>query len=139
MYSQGSLVGEDHLAVTDLVLRPAERVLAQRVAVDAEFGHLRHFDFRDQAARRRIAAGEFDAGRLANHAAPSVAADEVLRPQRRGVRQFYVDPGVVLGASGDLVLAVERDGQLGNPPGEDSLDVVLPQPQARTGGEWGSR
>ncbi len=45
----------------------------------AELGLLFHLDLGDDPTRRRIPAGKVDAGRLADHAAAAVAADEVER------------------------------------------------------------
>ena len=63
---------------------------------DAQLRLLGHLDLGDQGAGRRVPPGELDAGRLADQAAPSVAPDEVLRPQRLAVGQLDVDAGVVL-------------------------------------------
>ena len=54
---------------------------------------LGHLDLGDQVAARRLAAGEIDAGRLADDAAPAVAADEVRRAQRLAVGELDVDAG----------------------------------------------
>ena len=70
----------DHLAVLDLVLDLAQGMRARGRAADAQFRLLGHLDLGEQAARRRIPAGEVDAGCLADQAASSVAPDEVLRP-----------------------------------------------------------
>ncbi len=78
-------------------------------------------------ADRRIPPGELDAGGLADHAASAVAADEVLRAQRRAVRHLHVDAGVVLHEARHLTSAIDRHRQLVDPAGEDALDVVLPQ------------
>jgi hypothetical protein len=47
------------------------------------------------------------------------------RPQRLAVRELNVDVGLVLRETRDVTSA----RQLGDPGGEDSLDVVLPQPE----------
>jgi hypothetical protein len=70
----------NHLAVADLVLRLAEGMDAKGIAVDAQLRRLDHLDLGDQAARRRIPSGEFDAGCLADQAASAVAPDEIFRP-----------------------------------------------------------
>ena len=119
----------DHLAVLDLVLDLAQGMRARGRAANAQFRLLGHLDLGEQAARRRIPAGELDAGCLADQAASSVAPDEVLRPQRLAVGQRDVDAGVVLGETGDLGAVVDRHLQLADPAGEDALDVLLPQPE----------
>ncbi len=69
----------DHLPVADLVFHFAQGMHAGGVVADAQLRLLGHLDLGDQAARRRIPPGELDAGCLADHAASSVATDEVLR------------------------------------------------------------
>src|SRR4029079_8145102 len=59
--------------------------------------------------------------------ASSVAPDEILRPQRLTVGQCNVDAGVVLREPRHFTSAVDRHRQLPDPPGQDALDVVLPQ------------
>src|SRR5262245_22271674 len=49
-----------------------------------------------------------DAGVLADHAAPSVAPDEILRAQRSTVRQLDVDAGVALRETGHPEPAMDR-------------------------------
>ena len=119
----------DHLAVSDLVLHLPEGMNAEGVAADAQFRLLGHLDLGDQGARRRVPAGELDAGCLADQTASSVAADEILRPQRLAVGQLDVDAGVVLRDTGHFTSAVDRHRQLADPAGQDALDVVLPQPE----------
>src|SRR5262249_49702188 len=80
-----------------------------------------------QRAARRIPPGELDAGCLANQAAPSVAPDEILGPQRLAAGQLDVDPGVVLCEGCHRTSAVNRHRQLIDPAREDALDVILPQ------------
>ena len=99
----------DHLAVLDLVLDLAQGMRARGRAADAQLRLLGHLDLGEQAARRRIPAGELDAGCLADQAASSVAPDEILRPQRPAVGQLDVDAGVVLREAGHLVAVVDRD------------------------------
>ena len=53
------------------------------VAADAPLRLSGHLDLGDEVAGRRVRAGERDAGRLADHAAPAIAPDEVRRPKRR--------------------------------------------------------
>src|SRR4029453_6859889 len=116
-------------AVADLVLDPAEAVDAGGVLADAPLRVLGHLDLGDQGARRRIPSGEVDAGRLADEASSSVAADEVLRPQRLAVGKLDPDAGVVLRDPSPLTFAVDGHRQLVDPAGQDALDVVLPQPE----------
>ena len=96
----------------------------------AQFRLLRHLDLGDQVADRRIPSGELDAGCLADHAASSVASDEVLRAQRPAVGQRDVDAGVVLREPCHLAPAIDRHRQLVDPAGQDALDVILPQPES---------
>jgi hypothetical protein len=122
-------VGVDHLAVADLVLQLAEGMRAGGGVADAQFRLLGHLDLGDQAARRRIPAGELDAGCPTDHAASSVTPDEVFRPQRLAVGQLDFDAGVVLRETRHLTSAIEQHRQLGDPAREYALDVVLPQPE----------
>ena len=66
---------------------------------------------------------------FADQAPSSVAPDEILRPQRPAVGQRDVHAGVVLRESGHLNAVLDRHLQLGDPAGEDALDVFLPQPE----------
>ena len=119
----------DHLAVLDLVLHLADRMHARGSAADAQFRLLGHLDLGEQAARRRIPAGELDAGCFTDQTASSVAPDEILRPQRLAVGQLDVDAGVVLREARHLTSAIDRHRQLADPAGQYPLDVVLPQPE----------
>ena len=119
----------DHLAVADLVLHLAQGMDARGSAAHAQFRLLGHLDLGEQAARRRIPAGELDAGCFTDQAASSVAPDEILRPQRLAVGQRDVDAGVVLREARHFTSAVDRHRQLADPAGQDALDVVLPQPE----------
>ena len=89
---------------------------------------LGHLDLGDEAARRRVPAGELDARRLADQAAPAVAPDEILRPQRSrrrpAGRRRRCRP-----ASKPVTSRAVEDGhaELGDPAGQDALDVLLPQ------------
>jgi broad specificity phosphatase PhoE len=75
----------DHGAVLNLVLGLAEGMRARGRAANAQFRLLGHLDFGEQGARRRIPAGELDAGCLPDQAASAVAPDEVVGPQRLAV------------------------------------------------------
>ena len=95
-----------------------------------EFRLLGHLDLGDQAARRRIRPGELDAGCFPDQAASAVAPDEILGPQRPDVGQLDVHAGVVLRETGDLTCrTADRHRELADPPSQDALDVVLPQPE----------
>jgi hypothetical protein len=61
---------------------------------------------------------------------PPVAADEILRAQRRPVGELHVDSGFVLHEARHLAPVKGRHGQLPDPGGQDALDVVLPQREA---------
>jgi len=61
-------------------------------ATEAELWLLLHLDLGDHPAGRGIQPGEVDAGCLADQAASSVAADEVLRSERRVARQLDTEP-----------------------------------------------
>ena len=74
-----------------------------------------------------IQTGELDAGGLADHAAPSVAADEILRSERRVIGQLDVDAGVVLREADHLTFAKDRNPELLHPAGQDALEVALPE------------
>ena len=102
---------------------------AEGVLAEAPFRLLGHLDLGDQPARRRIPAGEVDAGCFADHAASAVAPDEIFRPQRLAVGQLDVDAGVVLREARHFTSAIDRHRQLADPLGQDALDVVLPQPE----------
>ena len=66
---------------------------------------------------------------LADDAAPAIAADEVRGAQRVAVGQFDVDPGLVLRESDHLGALVDGHAELLDPVGQDSLDVLLRQPE----------
>ena len=71
---------------------------------------LGHLDLGDQVALGRVPAWELDPGGFADHAAPAVAPDEILRPQRSAVGQLDVDAGVVLREAGHLAPVVDPTG-----------------------------
>ena len=93
----------------------------------AELRLLVHLDLGDQPAPRRIPPGELDAGRLADHTAPSVAADQVARPKRLAAGQLDVDAGAVLREARHLAFADDGYSQLADPGGQDALEVALRQ------------
>src|SRR5262249_17896657 len=86
-----------------------------------------HLDLGDQVADGRIRPRKVDPGLLADQAATAVTSDEVVRPQRTAVGEGDVDAGVVVGKAGHLAPAQDRDPQLLDPGGEDTLDGVLPE------------
>src|SRR5262249_37001607 len=63
-----------------LAFSATDGVLPRVVATEAELGLVVHLDLGDHPTRRRVAAAEVDAGRLADDAATTVATDDVPRP-----------------------------------------------------------
>ena len=118
------LLGRDHPERLP-ILHPVEAVDAGGVVTDARRRLLGQLDLGDQVAPRRIPARELDAGRLADHAASSIAPDEIPRAQRLAVGQPDIDPGVVLREARHLTPVVDAHRQLGDPGGHDPLDLVL--------------
>ena len=110
---------------------------ADAVATEAELRLLVHLDLGDHPAGRRIQPGEVDAGCLADQAASSVAADEVLRSERRAAGQLDVDAGVVLSEAHHLAATKDRNPELTDPASQDGLELALPQrePVVVAGGE----
>ena len=100
---------------------------ADAVATEAELRLLVHLDLGDHPAGRGIQPGEVDAGGLADQAASSVAADEVLRAERRAVGDLDIDAGVVLREAHHLAAAKDRNPELTDPVGQDRLEVALPE------------
>ena len=49
--------------------------------------------------------------------------------QRATIRQFDADRGVILREARHLAAAIDRYRQLGQPIGENALDMILPEPQ----------
>ena len=107
--------------------RSTEADAADAVAAEAELRLLVHLDLGDHPAGRGIQPGEVDAGRLADQAASSVAADEILRPERRVPGQLDIDAGVVLREAHHLAATKDRNPELTDPAGQDGLEVALPQ------------
>ncbi len=77
------LLLDEHDAIRPSALLAVDRTDATTLGADADLRLLFHLDFRDHPARRRVPSDEVDAGRLADHAASSVAPDEVLGSERR--------------------------------------------------------
>src|SRR5262245_46150396 len=75
----------------------------------------------------RIPTGEVDADRLADQAPSSVAAHEVLGPQRLTVGEPNVDARGVLCDARHLAAVVDRDSSFHDPLRQDALDVLLPE------------
>src|SRR5690606_24139459 len=86
--TQGGLVAvadlllAEHGAYALAAFQLAQAVGAELVATDAIRWLFGHFDLGDQIAGGRIPAGELDARRLADPAAASVAANQVLGSER---------------------------------------------------------
>jgi hypothetical protein len=116
---------------------PTERMLADAVATEPELRLLVHLDLGDHPAGRGIQPGEVDTGCLADQAASSVAADEVLRPDRRVPGHRDVDAGVVLSEAHHLAPRKDRNPELTDPVGQNRLELALPQrkPVVVAGGE----
>jgi len=103
------------------VLPSTEGMLADAVATEAELRLPVHLDLGDHPARRGIQPGEVDAGSLADQAASSVAADEILRSERRAPGDLDIDAGVVLSEAHHLAPAKDRNPELTDPAGQDGL------------------
>ena len=93
----------------------------------ADLGILLHLDFGDHPAHRRIRSDDVNFRSLANQAAPSIAAHEVLRSQCRVVRQLDIDPGFILSEALDPQAAEDRHPELIDPASQDGLEDALPQ------------
>ena len=127
----------EHDPIRPAALRPVDGTDAAALATHADLRLLVHLDLGDHPAGRRIQPGEVDAGGLADQAASSVAADEVLRSERRAVGQLDIDAGVVLREAHHLAATKDRHPELVDPAGQDALEVALPQrePVVVAGGE----
>ena len=121
---------EDHLAVADLVLHPAEGMDAEGVAADAPFRLLGHLGLGDQVAGRRIPARE-------SRCRPPCGPGCVRRRSRRDIAPAASCPSdsstsTPVSSCAKPVTsraAIDRHRQLLDPAGQDALDVVLPQPE----------
>ena len=111
------------------ILHPVEAMDANRVVANAPRRFLGHLDLCDQVAPRRIPSWELDAGGSTDDAAPSVAPDEILRPQRLAAGPLDVDAGVVLREALHLTSVIDPHRKLGDPSSHDPLDLVLPDPE----------
>ena len=113
----------ERLAVLHLVHGvDAGGVVTENVLV----GTLAHLDLGDQVAARGVPARELDARRPPDQAASSVAADEILGPQRLPVGEVHVNAPLVLLKPGHLAAVLDVHRQLGDPVSHDPLDLVLP-------------
>jgi hypothetical protein len=120
------------------VFPSTEGMGADTVATEAELRLLVHLDLGDHSAGRGIQPGEVDAGGLADQTASPVAADEVLRSERRVRGHLDTDAGVVLSEAHHLVATKDRNPELtDHPVSQDALEVALPQrkPVVVAGGE----
>ena len=139
---QGGLAGvfevlfDQDNPVRSVVSDPAD---ATTLAAHAELRLLVHLDLGDDPAGRGIQPGEVDPGGLADQAASSVAADEILRPERRVPGHLDIDAGVVLREAHHLPATKDRNPELTDPVRQDGLEEALPQRRARSCGGWGSR
>src|SRR5207237_9367610 len=86
-----------------------------------------HLDLGDHPAGRGIQPGEVDAGCLADQAASSVAADEVLRSDRGVAGHLDIDAGVVLSEAHHLAATKDRNPELTDPVSQDGLEAALPE------------
>ena len=118
-------------------LHPVDGTDATALGAHADLRLLVHLDLGDHPAGRGIQPGEVDAGGLADQAASSVAADEVLRSERRVAGQLDIDAGVVLREAHHLAATKDRNPELTDPVGQDALEVALPErkPVVVAGGE----
>ena len=123
------MIGVDDLPVADFVVLPAEGMEAKGAAMDAEFGRFGHLDFADQVAGRRVRSRELDAGGLADKTPSAIAPDEIFRLQRPAIGEFDIDAGLVLRKPRHLDAIGDVHAQFADPAGQNSLDVVLPQPE----------
>ncbi len=110
-------------------LPSTDGVGADAVAAKAELRLFVHLDLGDEPTGRRVQPGEVDAGGLAGSAASSVTADQILRSQGGVIGELDVDPGVVLSEADHLAAAKYGNAELVDPLRQDSLDVILPQPE----------
>src|ERR1700682_4436910 len=106
-------------------LRPVDGTDATTLGAHADLRLLVHLDLGDHPARRGIQPGEVDAGCLPDQAASSVAADEILRSERRVAGQLDIDAAVVLSEAHHLAATKDRDPELTDPASQDELEVAL--------------
>jgi hypothetical protein len=107
-------------------LHPIDRTDAA-TAPHADLRLLVHLDLGDHPAGRGIQPGKVDARRLADHAAPAVAADEILRPERRVPGDVDGDAVVVLNEAHHLAATKDRNPELTDPISQYRLELALPK------------
>jgi hypothetical protein len=88
---------------------------------------LKNLDLGDQVAGCRIPPEELDAVFFTDQAASSVAPDEIFRRSDWPLDSWTRTPEVVLRETGHLTSAIDRHAALGDPPGQDALDLLLLQ------------
>src|SRR6266550_3389558 len=103
-------------------LLPVDGTDATTLGAHADLRLLVHLDLGDHPAGRAIQPGEVDTGCLADQAASSVAADEVLRPERRAAGQLDIDGAVVLSEAHHLAAAKDRNPEFADPVSQDGLE-----------------
>ncbi len=130
------LLFRQHDAHRPAIVQFADRVGAGSVLTQAPRRLLDHLDFGDQPALGRIPPSEVGARGFTDHAASSVASDEVFRPQRRVVGQLDGNARVVLREASHLASAIDQQAKLVNPAGQDALDVLLPECEEVTMPSW---
>jgi hypothetical protein len=108
-------------------LRPVDGANATTLGANADLRLLVHLDLGDHPTGRGFRPNEVDTGCLANQAAPSIATDEILRSQRRVVRQLDIDAGVVLSEAHHLETTKDRHLEFFHPVSQDGLEDALPQ------------
>jgi hypothetical protein len=108
-------------------LHPVDRTDATTLGAHAELWRLGHLDLGDQPAGCRIPSGELDAGRLSDQTAPAVAPDEVVRRYDWPSDSATSTP--VSPCANPVTSRLRWIGTASSPtqPGQDALDVVLPQ------------
>src|SRR5262249_54553967 len=100
---------------------------ATALGTRADLRLLVHLDFGDHPAGRGVPPDEVDTSFLADHAATSVAADEILRSEQCVTRNPDVDAALALRHPHDLAATQDRDPELVDPAGQDALEVALPE------------
>src|SRR5207237_7932105 len=133
----------EHGPVRPSALQPVDGTDATTLGAHADLRLLVHLDLGDQPAGRGIQPGEVDTGCLADQAASSVAADEILRPDRRVPGHLDIDAGVVLSEAHHLAATKDRSSGLpgGASPAAETGETAwssTPGTGPRTRGWWRS-
>ena len=131
------LLGQ-HDPVGPSSLLPVDGTDATAFSAHADLRLLLHLDLGDQPARRGVHPGEVDAGGLADQAASSVAANEVLGTDRRVARQLDMHAAVVLREAQHLGAVQDPDAEFLDPAGQDGFELAATAP-AHSCGDSGSR